>query len=64
MDDTKLVQRARLVPAFLALLGQVERLAGVLPGLLRRVPPATDLAEPGDAAYGMPSQPARADIFA
>ena len=32
MDDAKLVQRG-LVPAFLALPGQVERLARVLPGL-------------------------------
>jgi hypothetical protein len=28
MDDAKLVQRQRLVPAFLELQGQVERLAG------------------------------------
>jgi hypothetical protein len=34
MDHAKLVQRERLVPAFFVLLGQVERLAGVLPGLL------------------------------
>ena len=34
MDDAKLVQRARLVPARLLLLGQAECLAGVLPGLL------------------------------
>ena len=34
LDNTKLVQRERLVPTFLVLQGQVERLARVLPGLL------------------------------
>jgi len=34
LDDTKLVQRMRLVAAFLELPGQVERLTSVLPGLL------------------------------
>jgi hypothetical protein len=34
IDGAKLVQRERLVPAFLVLPGQVERLASVLPGLL------------------------------
>ena len=48
MDDAKLVQRERLVPAFLALPGQVERLAGVLPGLLAASRQTTDLAEPRD----------------
>ena len=46
MDDAKLVQRERLVPAFLLLPGQVERLAGVLPGLLAASRQTTDLAEP------------------
>jgi hypothetical protein len=34
MDDAKLMQRERLVAAFLVLLGQVERLVRMLPGLL------------------------------
>jgi hypothetical protein len=34
LDDAKLVQRLHLASAFLLLPGQVERLAGVLPGLL------------------------------
>ena len=48
LDDAKLVQRERLVPAFLLLPGQVERLTGVLPGLLAASRQTTDLAEPGD----------------
>jgi hypothetical protein len=48
MDGAKLVQRNRLVPAFLLLPGQVERLAGVLPGLLAASLKATDLTEPCD----------------
>ena len=48
MDDAKLVQRERLVPAFLLLPGQVERLARVLPGLLAASRQTTDLAEPCD----------------
>ena len=63
MDDAKLVQRERLVPAFLLLPGQVERLAGVLPGLLAASRQTTDLAEPCDPV-GMTSQRARADTFA
>src|SRR5206468_6671736 len=63
VDNTKLVQCARLVPACLLLPGQVERLAGVLPGLLAASRQTTDLAEPRDPA-GMIYQPARADIFA
>jgi hypothetical protein len=39
LADAKLVQRERLVPAFLELPGQVERLARVLPGLLPTTPP-------------------------
>ena len=46
LDDAKLVQRERLVPAFLLLPGQVERLARVLPGLLAASRQTTDLAEP------------------
>ena len=34
VDDAKLVQRNRLFPACPLLPGQVERLAGVLPGFL------------------------------
>ena len=48
MDGAKLVQRERLVPAFLLLPGQVERLARVLPGLLVVARQTTDLAEPCD----------------
>jgi hypothetical protein len=46
LDDAKLVQRERLVPACLPLPGQVERLARVLPGLLAASRQTTDLAEP------------------
>src|SRR5215831_4266242 len=63
MDDAKLVQRARLVPAFLLLSGQVKRLARVLPGLLATSRQTTDLAEPCDSA-GIIFQRARADTFA
>ena len=63
MDDAKLVQRERLVPAFLVLPGQVERLARVLPGLLAASRQTTDLAEPCDPE-GMTLQRARADTFA
>ena len=48
MDDAKLVQRKRLVPACLLLPGQVERLACVLPGLLAASRQTTDLTEPCD----------------
>ena len=48
MDNAKLVQRERLVTAFLLLPGQVERLARVLPGLLAASRQTTDLAEPCD----------------
>ena len=63
MDNAQLVQRERLVPAFLVLPGQVERLARVLPGLLAVSRQTTDLAEPCDLV-GQTSQPARADTFA
>jgi hypothetical protein len=45
MDSAKLVQRACLVPAFLELPSQIERLVCVLPGLLTASRQATDLAE-------------------
>ena len=45
MDNAKLVQREGLVPALLLLPGQVERLVGVLPGLLAASRQTTDLAE-------------------
>jgi hypothetical protein len=48
MDNAELMQRECLVPAFLLLLGQVERLAYVLPGLLAASRQTTDLAEPYD----------------
>jgi hypothetical protein len=62
LDDAKLVQRERLVPAFLELPGQVERLARVLPALIAASRQTTDLAEPFDQA-GMLLRRARADIF-
>ena len=49
MERAKLVQRARLVPAFLVLPGELEGLAGVLPGLLPASRQPTDLAELGDS---------------
>src|SRR5439155_9258595 len=63
LDDAKLVQRERLVPAFLVLPGQVERLARVLPGLLAASRQTTDLAEPCKPG-GMTLQTARAETFA
>ena len=50
IDNAKLVQRERLVGTLLLLPGQVERLAGVLPGLLAVSRQTTDLAEPCDPA--------------
>src|SRR5262249_912766 len=46
LDDAKLVQRERLRAAVLLLLGQVERLARVLPGLGTVSRQTTALAEP------------------
>src|SRR5262245_47309392 len=63
IDDAKLVQRERLEPAFLLLPGQVERLAGVLHGLLAASCQTTDLAEPCDPA-GLRSQRAYAESYA
>ena len=62
MDGAKLVQRGRLVAAFLLLPGQVERLACVLPGLLAAPRQRPDLAEPCDPG-GKTLQRARADTF-
>src|SRR4029434_11183197 len=62
MYDAKLMQRVRLLPTFLLLPGQVERLAGVLPGLLAASRQTTDLAEPCDPEGSLPR--ARADTFA
>ena len=45
LDGAKLVQRERLVPAFLELPGQVERLVRMLPDLLAAIRQMTDLAE-------------------
>jgi hypothetical protein len=45
VGNAKLVQCARLVPAFLELPGQIERLARVLPGLRTASRQTTDLAE-------------------
>src|SRR5262245_60293254 len=63
IDDAKLMQRERLEPAFLLLPGQVERLAGVLHGLLAASCQTTDLAEPCEPA-GLRSQRARAESYA
>src|SRR2546425_3380121 len=63
MDDAKLVQRVCLVPAFLVLPGQVERLAGVLPGLLTTSRQTIALAEPCDRE-GKILQRAHADSYA
>ena len=63
MDDAKLVQRQRLVGTLLLLPGQVERLAGVLPGLRAASHKTTDLAEPGDPV-GLTYQHARAETLA
>ena len=46
--DAKLVQRPRLVAAFLELPGQVERLMGVMPGLSAASCQTTDFAEARD----------------
>jgi hypothetical protein len=62
LDGAKLVQRECLVPALLELLGQVERLARVLPVLLAAFRQPTDLAEPYNPV-GMTLQCAWADIF-
>ena len=48
LDNAKLVQRKRLITAFLVLPGQGKRLARVLPGLIIASRQTTDLAEPGD----------------
>ena len=48
VDHAKLVQCQRLIPAFLELPGQVERLARMLQGLLAVSRQTTHLAEPCD----------------
>src|SRR5262249_49118302 len=63
MDDTKLVQRERLVGTLFVLPGQVKRLARVLPSLLATSRQTTDLAKPCDAV-GMIVQRARAESYA
>ena len=62
MDDAKLVQCERLVPARLLPPGQVDRLACMLPGLLAAPRQTPDLAEPCDS-IGITLQRARVDIF-
>ena len=58
LDNAKLVQCERLVPACLLLPGQVERLARVLPGLLAVSRQTTDLAEPCDpVGMTLPARP-------
>jgi hypothetical protein len=63
LDDAKLVQRERLVPACLELPGQIECLMRVLPGLLTASCQAVDLAEPCNPV-GMICHCAYADTFA
>src|SRR6516164_60245 len=63
MDDGKLMQRKRLLPALLVLPCQIERLARMLPGLHAVSLQATDLAEQCDPV-GLRSQRARAESFA
>src|SRR5262245_35032904 len=63
IDDAKLMQRKRLVPAFLVLPGQVEGLARVLPSLRAMSRQTTGLTELCDPA-GLTLQPAGADPFA
>src|SRR4051794_41458656 len=63
LHRAKLVQRMRLVPACFLLPGQVERLAGVLPGLRAASRQTTHLAEPY-APEGTVPQRARAETFA
>jgi len=60
LDNAKLVQR--LVGTLSVLPGQVERLVGVLPGLLAVSRQTLDLAELCDPA-GMIEPRIRADIF-
>ena len=60
LDDAKLVKRQRLVGTLFVLLGQVERPAGVLPGLIAASRQTTDLAEPCDPVC-MTEQPACAN---
>jgi hypothetical protein len=48
LDHPQLVERLRLVPACLLLVGQVERLARVLPSLSAASRQTTGLAQPGD----------------
>src|SRR5262245_47163421 len=62
VDSAKLVQRARLGPAFFMLPSQVERLMGVLPALLPASCQTADLTKPCDPV-GKTSHPARADTF-
>ena len=63
IDGAKLVQRDCLLPTGLLLPGQVECLAGVLPGLRAASHQTTDLAEPSDPR-GLRAQRACAETFA
>ena len=60
VDNAKLMQRVCLLPACLLLPGQVERLAGVLPGLRAASRQTADLTELRDPA-GMTVQRTRAE---
>jgi hypothetical protein len=62
IDDAKLVQRKRLLPAFFLLPSQVERLVGVLPGLLWMSRQTANLAEPCDPSWSLPRT--RAESYA
>src|SRR5262249_14937324 len=63
IDGAKLVQYDRFVSVCLLLSGEVERLAGVLPGLLAAPLQETNLAEPDDPE-SKSEQPARVETFA
>jgi hypothetical protein len=57
LDDAKLVQRVRLLAAFLLLPSQVKRPVGVLPDLLAVSRQTADLAEPREPAGSLPCGP-------
>jgi hypothetical protein len=62
LDDAKLMQRERLVPVCPLLPGQVERLTGVLPGLVDASGEEIDRAELPEVADIMAAQRACAEI--
>ena len=62
MDGTELEQRMRLVSTRLQLSGQVERLTGVLPGLVAASGEEIDRAELPEVGDITAAQPAGAEI--